>query len=460
MKFRLSIRASLSILLGFVVLFSLTSVLQFLNLNSDEKITRSIPENSNFVTVIKGTEVLRKTVFTVLMEARDQELIEAINEVIKTKRNYKGPSKNIGLDFLNNFALFGVYEYQTQLLGMVVDIKDFERFERNKGNYFDTTTVYANSETQLIVLRKMSGEAFKQKERVKFAQYAQKLLAEKSTKNDHFFDLTDPGMVHLYTNQGLFGPTSVFKEVKLNIREEPQVMKVKGAFKLNPDFNNRKDNIYTLERDGFHFRTQIIPKSLQDTLKSTFENYGLFFPPIASITFNYRNTDIQNTNEGLRISPEIDLLLTFEKPIDFKEAITNVGFLMENGWEVNGDQLSNGIMNYKIRQFNSKTVLVTSKQKEVKIVLDPEVLFEISGNPANTTNLSGNGFIVGFIQMFKNYKACNTLFQSIEDIDLRITESKNKELNLDGIILFKPNHYPLNEVLKFGISSELINLNK
>lgn len=460
MNFRLTIRASLSILLGFVVLFSLTSILRFLNLNSDEKIAASIPANSNFVTVVKGTEVLRKTVFTVLMEARDKELINAINEEIKKKRYYKGPSKKIGLDFLNNFAVFGVNEHNTQLIGLVIDIKDYDQFKRNRENYFDTTTVHAHTDKQLLVLRKMNGESFKRKEREKFARYAEKLLHSKNSQHAQFFDLTEAGMVHLYTNQGLFGPSSVFKEVKLNISEAPQEMNIQGTFKLNPKFNNRKDNIYTLEQDGFYFRSQIIPESIQDTLNKTFESYGVYLPRIVAITFNYRKTDIQNTNEGLRVSPEMDLLLTFEKEVDFKEAMTNVGFLMENGWEVVNDKLTNGIYDYKIRQFNAKTVLLSSKLKDIKIVLDPEVLFEIAGAPENATNLSGNSFIVGFIQMFNSYKSFNTLFRSIENVDIQIVESKKKELGMNGRILFKEDHYPLNELLKFGISSELINLKK
>lgn len=459
MKFRLTIRTSLSILLGFAVLFSLTSVLRFLNIQTDEKITRAIPENSNFVTVVKGTEVLRKTIFTVLMEARDKELLAVINEEIKNKRNYKGPSKNIGLDFLNNFALFGVNELETQLLGFVIDIKNLERFNRNKANYFDSTTVFANTDQQLLVLRKMSGASFEKEERGKFQNYANQLLASKDGKADQFFNLRDAGMLHLYTNQGLFGKSSVFKEVKLNVNEVLQQIQVNGDFKLNPAFSDRSDNIYTLEKDGFHFRSQIIPQSLRDTINSTFEAYGLFLPPLVGISFNYRNTDIQNTNEGLRVSPEIDLLLTFKEDIDFKEAITNVGILMENGWEVKGEKLTNGIFDYKLRQINPKTVLISSKKKDIKIVLDPEVLFEISGSPAYTTQLTGNPFIVGFIQMFNIYKSSNTLFKSIENIDLRIKEFKDKELNLDGKIYFKPDHYPLNELLKFAITSEMIQLN-
>ena len=121
-------------------------------LSRGASVSDKVPEHANIVLKVNGAKVVRAGAFTVLMEAKDPEVIRLIEEGIKTKRSYKGPSKNIGVDWLNDFVVFTFKENKVSLTGISAHLKSKRLLYKNSKNYFDQFSAFAHDDEQIVIL--------------------------------------------------------------------------------------------------------------------------------------------------------------------------------------------------------------------------------------------------------------------------------------------------------------------
>jgi hypothetical protein len=137
-----------------------------------------VPQDANLILEVNGSELFRSAVFTVVMEARDPNLTGIINESIKKKRAYKGPSKNIGIDWLNDFVIFQTQLGGHHVAGISAKLASERLLSKNEKNYFDKHSTYAKSGDHLVILR-YTNQKVKPSELPKLKALAQRFVEQK-----------------------------------------------------------------------------------------------------------------------------------------------------------------------------------------------------------------------------------------------------------------------------------------
>jgi hypothetical protein len=234
---------------------------------------------------------------------------------------------------------------------------------------------------------------------------------------------------------------------------------LKGSLRINPAEADKISKSLQLKPKGFHFHTQIIPENMRDSIQKKLESVGFIYPKFDALSINYFGCEIKNTSYGLKVSPNFQMLVHFEDDVNLLEWYAKSPLLKKNAWGVTLTGFVNGEEVYKVQKVADKTFIITNEGSEVDYVSNSKVLLEMSGDPRNILNLKGDPLFVGFIQMFQLYKTSSQLFNETDKFEMRVIQQSNNEAQIQGQFKFKPNAHPLNEILKFAISNNFINLN-
>ncbi|MBU2020170.1 MAG: hypothetical protein KJ941_11045 [Bacteroidetes bacterium] len=447
-------------LLGVVFLLAFVWIVLLLYktlwLSHNTTVFEKIPSNANVVFRVNGSKIIRTGAFTVLMEARDPMLIQVINEAIQNKREYSGPSQNIGVDWLNDFAVFTLEEEGRYLMGISAHLKSERLLYKNAKNYFDSYSSYATNGEHIVILKNLNQNSPLSKKTLN--NIASKILTIKNVGARRLSDSSEDNAFVLTTEAGYLGESSVFCKSAIYFKEHMNGFKVKGDLTLNPKNKDLIVETPMLTPKGFHFQTRIIPLPAQKKIQSLLTDNGLNFPKIDAIGLNYFGCNIENTQKGLKVSPAMELLIHFKEKTDLFAHLQKSPIVADWGWKLENSELTNGVITYTIKNIDSNSYLVFQKDHEPKLSALNPTLFKLSGMPKSLLDLDGDPFIIGFIKMFQLYKTSLELFDQSEFVELKIQKINADKAYIEGQYRFKNNVYPLNEILKYTISNGWTNL--
>lgn len=421
-----------------------------------------IPENSIFAMRLDGSSALKSTLFSILLEANDPEVIDVINKQINKKWNKKGVSKNLGINFLSDIVVY-IFPFEgEQIMGMTYNLDRPELMRKNSKAALDSTQVYAINENIGVVLKYLGPEGLDFDQREKMIQLAKDIaftrtpsdlankIAEKET--DKFIQLTSQGL--------LFGNSTLFKRTDMNLMLEDHSLVLEGQLIKNSGAKNVFNNSnYTLDPSGMHFYTTLIPKKVQDSLQQILAQVELDIPNIQAFSVNYRGLQIDNP-EGMYIkSPDMDLVLNFEDSIDLYEALKNSKLLAELNFEFkNKTTITNGSKDYYLRKIDDKTYSFSSSKTASVKKTPKSCLLCMEGKMDNFTTVTGDRFVKIFIQTIETYANSKNFFSKTKGVDILITNTNSTAAKLKGKIEFKEQYSPMNEFFKYAVQNNFIRL--
>lgn len=421
-----------------------------------------IPADANFAMRVDGAAVAKSSLFTVILEANDPALLEIINEQIRKKREYTGPSTKLGIDFLSDILIYSIPFHSGSITGTTYHLERPDLMQKNAVNVFSNNQVYCINQNLGVVLSFSGPDDLNARERLEMIDLAKKIAYEPSDnsltqslskKDTHKF-------IQLSSKGYLFGKSTLFTQTNAELLLADNGLEIEGELEMN---RGQKEVFakpkYELGKNGLHFFTTLVPEMIQDSFASFCHRKEIELPKIEAIEFNYRGVDVRNTMKGLRISPDMDLLITFESAVNLQQKLTGNAFLQGLGWKMENNQFTNDIKKYNIRRVDDRTVLISQNKECSTQAFSGNQLFELKGDLRKLTNVKGDDGIVGIINGLTIFQTSNDLFQNIGIFSISISEGKPNKAQLKGKITVKKGLYPMNEALKFAIASDFIRVN-
>jgi hypothetical protein len=421
-----------------------------------------IPSNTIFAMRLDGSSALKSTLFAILLEANDPEVIEVINEQINKKWKKKGSNKSLGIDFLSDIVVY-VFPFEGEkMLGLTYNLKRPDLMRKNASIALDSTQCYAINEDIGVVLKYLGNKAFTPEKRNKAIGLAKQIafhpmkseLATKISekKTNKFVQLTSQGM--------LYGSSTLFTRTDMDLSLEAHSLVLNGQLIKNVGekgiFSNSNFN---LKPSGMHFYTTLIPEKIQDSLQHTIALVNLKLPNLQAIGLNYRGLEIKNPDGVLINSPDIDVVLNFKYPVDLYAALRASTFLKELKMEFkNETTITNGQKDFYLTKIDSKTYLFSSL-KNVKVKKNPQTcLLCMEGDLSNFTNVSGDKWLMLFLNNFPFYYNSKNFFSKTNGVKISINNTNGSKAKLDGRIDFKKEFSPMNEFFKYAVQNNFIRL--
>lgn len=421
-----------------------------------------IPENALFAMRLDGSSALKSTLFSILLEANDPEVIDVINAQINKKWKGKGKSKALGIDFLSDIVVY-IFPFEgEQMLGISYNLNRPDLMRKNAKNALQAKQFFAINGDIGVILTYLGKEKLPVETRNKAIALAKEIafkpvpsdlsakIAQKET--DKFVQLSTTGM--------LYGSSTLFSRADMDLSLEEHAISMSGDLIKNQRKKGIFDNSnYTLAPNGMHFYTTLIPDKIQDSLRDIFAAYHLNLPRLKAVALNYRGLRISNPDGILIGTPDLDLVLNFNTPIDLYAALKNSKLLGALKWHFKDKTtLSNGIKDYFISQIDEQTYALSSIKNAQVIRNTGTHLLRIEGDLSRITNVSGDKWIMLFLNNFPLYYNSKSFLSKTDRISITVEDLAGVSAKLDGKIKFKESYFPMNEVFKYAVQNNLIRL--
>lgn len=418
-----------------------------------------VPTQATFAMRIDGTSLLKASAFSIILEANDKELIEAINVQIDEKRKRKGPSKSLGIDYLSDLVVYTLPFEEGQIIGFTYNLSRPDLMRKNASHTLNINEVYAINENIGVVLKYNGKTRLSPERRSKMIRLAEKIAFEplKNTLTENISIREANKIIQLSSKGQMFGETTLFNRADVDLVLSDKGLTISGELYKN-QLNKRAFHPanYSLKPDGLHLYTTLIPQKVQDTIYNFLSTNGLIIPKIHAISINYRGSTINNTDRNLIYSPDIDFLITFETDFDFKKAVSQSSILTSVKLKPTVEGLTNGIRNFIFKRIDSKTYLISSKNALIPEIKASNCLFCIAGKLDALTTIKGDKMILFFLENLPIFKTTKDFFAKTEGLKIEISNSKKNMASINGQFNFKKEFYPLNEFLKYSIQNNFI----
>lgn len=448
-------------LLNVLLLYAFVLVLLFLFkslwLSHESRIFSKYPDKADFVMKINGSSLLKNIIYSTVMESRDEELIQLIDQAIHKKRKKSGKNENIGVDWLNDFLFFQSTWDGHTVQGISAVLDQPRLLTENWQNFNKGRSVYAFSDNMVVILTVTGNDYFN---RSALRKLAMSVLHKKVNEKDR---VENQELLRFKSKRGLFQTGSLLKSAELSVEQQLKGILFSGDVEVSAPLDSRNKEASSLFPNGFFIQSYIISNKLKEWLQKHWKTAGIDLPKISGFGLNYRGVDIQNGDSGLQISPDFDLLVRFDTSFGGEQQLMERLMASKEfrsfGYKIQDDQLKNETFGYRIHQVDSLTFVISNALEKVKMVPLGRNVLQIKGRPMDLLSMKGDPFLIGFIRMLQSYKSAYQFFDQSDYVELTLRQIGENKLYLNGRYRFKPAAYPLNETLKLALQNNWIRIN-
>jgi hypothetical protein len=458
MKIKYSIKTLLTSLVLLVFLWVAFFITQLIYKAPEHKNEYFIPETATFAIKLDSRKLVNKTLYTLLFEGRDEQIIEKIKEIISTPGEQR---KSLGINFLSDAILFSNPYKNGKLVIVSVNLSNSTNFKNNIPELLNPNQVVEVVDNVGFILTYISAN---NQERIKKEDistfFAKNILPLSNNTNSRFKVTKQEGeFFQSYSKGNLFGTSTCFNSsnILFNLIENGIEMNGELSISGNKNSNVLVANQILIPKNGyFHFSSGVIPKSIQDTLSSSALKAGIELPKLKSFSLNYGGMNIQMNNEGMSVLPDMDLLLEFNSAFSISNLLKQDTLLSKIAGKFDNKTLSIGGKKYFVNQLNSKTISISVSDSPTIVSNKKNELFAIKGNISSLLKVEGGGMIVSLLEMVPAFKASKELFSNLEDVNIKVRKINSKKADLNGKIIFKKDHFVMNEMMKFILEMQFV----
>lgn len=411
-----------------------------------------VPANATFAIRIDGRELAEKTLFSVFLESKDEEIISLLQETFTKNIQKDDQFKNFGIDFLSDIVVFEVPYKQTFVQGILVNVGNERLFSKNMTN---SKNIFACKDKVGVIFsaKNVSNKILK----ADLQNFARKIINTADDKTLYgFAEKRGSGKFIETSSKGfLLGETSYFGRSNILFELQNNELLLSGKFSINQK-NIPKSCKKILRPKGLHVSTTLIPDNLNDSLNKWLSQFQLSIPVIKELSVNFMGTKVINHSTGFFVVPQMELLIECEQAIDVQQL-----FNSEKAGTYFDYSLEDAAIRFQDERLYFKQLSPTSFylgiSKEPTILNNPNKdLLSIQGELKPLTQIEGGGMMTAFLEMVPLYRASKNLANHTESIHLTISNSSSKEAQLKGNLSFQEGYYPMNEIMKFLLVSQLI----
>ena len=430
----------LTTLLVVWVLFYISSV--FLTENQNKNLSY-FPTNSLIKIRIDGKKIVEKTAGSLLFDSKDEKVLTQLDTLLGRMFKDTTQAKKMGINFLSDIGIFTAKQKDGILLGFLVNVNNEKLFNSNVSKSIgqNQASYYKDGVGTIVqyIPMNLNGQT-------NISSIAQNILNKKGVNPFNTNENKDVIMEIISTNASNY--KNPLGTGKLAIWIEDQKIKMEGN--LDKPSTYSTDASYTLKTRGLNISINAVDPSWNRIIASLLEKQSIKIPEIKSLSFNYQGVNLEEGgDQGFYVQPKMDLLLNFKNAYNVDSTLSALDKL--NGWGVKRTekQVKVGTQVYSIKSIDSKTLFLGTNPQLIKKSSKTD-LYKLEGDLGALTDIKGAGFIISFLEMMPPYSATKTLFGSIENSSIIVTQSKNS-LDFKGSILFKKDKHALTEFVRFGL---------
>ncbi len=455
MKIKNNIKTLLTAVVLLVFLWAAFLITQLISKAPEHKNEYFIPESASFAIKLDSRKLVNKALFTLLFEGRDEKIVAKIRELLSKPREAK---KEIGVNLLSDAVVFASPFKKGKLVVVALNLSNSSDFEANIPEHLNDKQVVEIIDNVGFILTYLSTEDMNSIDKRELTAYFEKNIRPLSDNSTSRFigKMEDESFLKSYTKGDLFGKDSYFTTSSTEFKLAENGVDLNSELALSKKSIKPANKILIPRYGNFHFSSGIVLPSLQDSLSAIAGRLGLKLPALKSVSINYGGINIQTNDDGMTVLPEIDLLLEFKSAFNVEELFKQDTILKKIGGKFEKKIFKIGGKRYFYEQIDAKTISISSSETAAFIRNKNQELFAVKGNLSSLLKIEGGGMIVSLLDMIPAYKSSKELFTNIDDVNITLKKSKGNTAKMKGSIIFKKDHYVMNEMLKFALEMQMI----
>lgn len=429
---------ALSIIALFGAMWLVYTILVFSFKEAKNNNAAYIPNNSSIVYQLDG-RLLTQELLASLLISEDKELQELVQNKIPTTG--EGTLKPVGITFDSYVFLFRLEENGNRYSGMLFNLWDNRVFDKNIPKYLGKNSANASTNDVGLILTQLEGNLSKKA----LLQRAKQMLSAPTGYFRNVRPQDGKSLISVkYRKNGV-----AISDVGVSV--EGNQLLFKGAFFTKEELSHTNLAQY---KGGFHIHSQWLPKELNTALQDALKTVGIELPALKQFSLNYFGATIV-TEPSIAGLPHMAGSFEFEEPVVTDSIFKD--FTLISSDSVTNEKVYDVLsMQYAIRQVNATTIDIRSAEGVDLTEAPYSSTAEISGSPKQLLKLDGDKFIRGILTLTNEFKSLSSFVNEVEKMDIKMTPTSNKNYRIEGKIELKNNKWPLNEVLKFLIQSNLL----
>jgi len=437
----------------FIFQFAKTILIETQNANLDY-----IPSKATFVMRVDGRQLAETTLFSIVMESKDEEVIRLLERTFKNKVTDNEEFKNVGINFLSDVVIFKMDYNQGKVTGVLVNLYNKRLFDKNITSSDQNQQAFSSTEDVGLILSftAKNDEKISSQELQKLANSI--LLNKENLNVQQFISNREAGKFsEVYVKGNFLGNDLHSSESSIVFEQKDQSFLLHGDIEMNHPENDSHELSHQLTEKGFHITSRAFSKELSDTLGRLLSFIDKPIPEITAFSLNYEGTKIINHTSGFFIIPNMELVIQCAKPFSFQRFLKESSISEELDCEItdNTIQFQNEILYYK--QLSGNSFYIGSVEQPKFKQRSENKLLHVSGKLDPLLNIQGGGMMTAILEMIPAFKACKGISNHSERIQFDITEKEHNKAEIRGELIFKKEYYPMNEILKFILISQMGN---
>ena len=455
MTIKNNIKSLLTAIVLLAFLWAAFLITQLISKAPEHKNEYFIPESATFAIKLDSRKLVNKALFTLLFEGRDEKIAEKIRELLNKPREAK---KDIGVNLLSDAVVFASPFKKGKLVIVALNLSNRSDFEANIQEHLNDKQVVETIDNVGFILTYLSTDGLNSIDKREISTYfKQNILPLTNNSTSRFTgEIKEGSFLQSYTKGNLFGKDTYFNSSNSQFSLAENGIDLTSDLTLSKNKTKPANKILIPRYGNFHFSSGIVPPSLQDSLSAIAGRLGLKLPALKSVSINYAGINIQSNDDGMTVLPNIDLLLEFKSAFSVETIFKQDTILKKIGGKFEDNIFKIGGKRYYYEQVDSKTISISSSESAAIITNKKQELFAVKGNLSSLLKIEGGGMIVSLLDMIPAYKASKELFTNIDDVNITLKKSKGNTAKMKGSILFKKDHFVMNEMLKFALEMQMV----
>lgn len=422
-----AITRTLGLLFLIGVLFGIILIANTVLVSPKQNQLNYIPAEAEMVVRINSRAFIEQTLRSVFIDSEDEKLINNLFRKLKQRSKNGKKIENDGIDYLSDIVLFKMPFKTAYVIGILVKLNNKDAFEESMAiNVSPQRVALTHNDVGLIL--NYRGKENNHAAAIDLEQLADNVLSN-SIKKQKAPEIGE-ALIALSSQQGRF-------ELKV----------VENSFVLNGSFSKSEvmhERAHTqLQENGFCIAGYNLSEISSIFTEDTVEY----------INFNFLGFGAAKSNGIPAVG--LEMLLGFRKKTDFislmKEKIGTSILVNED------EQVITAInQSYYYKVLNDSTFYIGSTQYPKLKTSKPTSLFKINGDPSSFFNYKANSVAMTFIEMVPLFHATKQMALVTQSIDIKMNHKNDKQIILEGKIMFKKGTYPLHEIVRFLVAGNFI----
>lgn len=444
MQFKKAIASFLSTIVLFSIAWMVLLFSQGMLETNENKNVEYVPSDALFAMRIDGRELAEKTLFSIFLESKDEEILSMIQESFAENKSKEKKWIKDGVDYMSDIVFFQLEHESLPINCVLLNVSNEGLFKKYHTSELEICAV--NNGVGLII--PLNSESKK----TGLQALANRIVA--SPQNGEFTTSIHHPQAGRFIEAVIQSKTKDKSTFSFELGHNSLLMNGELEFGVS---KNILPIHKQLEPKGLHISTSLIPTELSDTLNTWLKQFGLKVPAFKELSMNYMSTTVINHSSGFFIVPQMELFVECFAPFDIKsltesDAIASYfDFKLNEGWiEIQDEKLY-----YK--QLSPTSFYIGVSDNPVFTSVPKNNYLIISGTLSPLTSIKCGGLMSTILEMIPEYRAGKTFANRAEKIDFSIVKLNAKKAKISGDIHFKTGYFPMNEVLKLLITGKTLN---